>query len=73
MREGRMRESCSSLTPATDTTMEPNTSPGQQVVMSVEMRKTGVVEIQGMDMTYRNGWQNDTQRVGSHLLLLSKK
>lgn len=70
--QNRPPEECSNLSPDVETTIKLNTNPGQQVVMSVELLKPGVVEIQGMDMTYRSGWQTGTQRIGSHVLLRSR-
>lgn len=71
--EAGARKACLSLTPAIGTTMRLNSSPRQEVVMSVEMRKPGAVEVQGVDLTYRDGRQHGTQRVGSRILVVPKK
>ncbi|MDP3967067.1 MAG: hypothetical protein Q8Q02_02205 [Nocardioides sp.] len=64
---------CLSLVPAEGVEVDLDAVPMEQVVMEVAIGRPGVVRIEGMDLTYRLGWQTGTQRTGGFVELAGKR
>ena len=63
------RADCSSLDPVSDQEMHLGNAddPRQQVVMAITLRHHGGVIVDGADLTYADGLQEGTQRIGGHV------
>ena len=65
---GDLDDYCSELTPVDGAVLSlPEESSRQQVVMTITAAHPGVLGVQGLDLTYRDGAQYGTQRVGEHV------
>jgi hypothetical protein len=56
---------CSALVPAEDTTLRPyNPQAYEDLVLLVTPLETGTVLVDGVDVHYREGWRNHSERTG---------
>jgi hypothetical protein len=71
-RQADLESGCSSLEPVEDADMELNGDPRQQVLMSLTPHRSGKVRVRGVDVSYRDGWQDGTQTTGGDVEVTTK-
>ena len=64
-----LENQCLTTQPLEKASFGPEDTPFRQVVLVVTLTKPGEVLVQGIDITYRHGWQHGTQRMGEGVLL----
>ena len=70
VRGAEIDQACTSLEPANGATLSLGPAPRQQLVLAVTPIRFGEsVDISGVDVTYADGWQHGTQRIGPRVTL----